>query len=674
MLGTVNPNANTINYTYDSLNQLIVVTYPGHLLENCTYDSDGNTKVMSDSSGTTYYAYDARDRLTNETQVNTVSSSKITSTFLYSYDATSNIVSITYPDSTVLNYKYDALNRITSVGSYATFTYTLDNQIKSIAYDNGITTSYTYDSMDRPLSITSSNSSHTFQTLTYQYDSAGNLVNIDSGTYAYTYDNLNRLNSSTGPWGTIDYTYDPAGNRVKMVQGSTTVTYTYNAYNRLYQATDSASTATYTFNHNGDLTKLVNGSNTWNYYYNYDNDLIGVTKNSANVQNSTYNAQGSRITNTIGSSTAVFAYQGSNILYQDNVSATTTIDYFFANGIQISDKAGSSNPTYFLVDNLGSTRITTSSAGDVQFGSDYKPFGVPYGQSGTPIPQQQYTGKMTDAQVNSGIYYIGARYYDTNSGRFITEDSNTGSLSDPMSLNRYIYGEDDPMATVDPTGHIGYVPPHSAQSNNAQSSNPITSALSSAASSISNWWSGLSPLDQQIIIVGASLAITLVTAGIAAPLAAGAIGTEVGTDAALEATGEIAADAGADTIGATASDATTSGLSQSLDSSNVVSVEQSTSNSWGNSETLEDHFFSHGADFGSQNAEEYANQAQDFLQQGLTDRFPTKVDLEGVVRIYDPETNTFGSYNPDLTTRTFFKPSPDGSAYWADQPGFSPWI
>ena len=101
-----------------------------------------------------------------------------------------------------------------------------------------------------------------------------------------------------------------------MVFGSTTTTYTYNAYNRLNTVGTSGWTATYTFNHDGDITKLVNGSNTWNYYYNFDNDLIGVSKNSANVQNSTYNAQGDRITNKVGSSTAVFLYQGSNILYR----------------------------------------------------------------------------------------------------------------------------------------------------------------------------------------------------------------------------------------------------------------------------------------------------------------------------------------------------------------------
>jgi RHS repeat-associated protein len=450
-VGKVDPNGNVMNYTYDSLNRLIILTYPGHLLENYTYDNDGNAKVMTDFSGVTYYSYDTRDRLTNETQVNTVGSQKI-STILYSYDKTSNIISMTYPDGTVLGYTYDALNRIAHVGSYANFTYTLDNQIKSISYASKVTTKYTYDAMDRPLSIIATNSSHTFESLSYTYDLAGNLISLNSPTYTYTYDNLNRLNSSTGPWGTINYTYDPAGNRVKLVQGSTTTTYTYTAYNRLNTATTSGSTISYTFNHNGDLTKLVNGSNTWKYYYNFDNDLVGVSKNSATSQNSTYNAAGDRITNKLGSSTIIYLYQRNNNVYQINVTGSTT-DYFFANGIQVSSKVGSSNPTYFLVDNLKSTRLTTSNIGDIQFSSDYKPYGIPYSQSGSPVPQFQYTGKITDSQATTGLYYLGARYYDTNTGRFLTEDTNAGNPTDPMSLNRYIYVRDNPMTLVDPTGN-----------------------------------------------------------------------------------------------------------------------------------------------------------------------------------------------------------------------------
>lgn len=58
--------------------------------------------------------------------------------------------------------------------------------------------------------------------------------------------------------------------------------------------------------------------------------------------------------------------------------------------------------------------------------------------------------------------------------------------------------------------------------------------------------------------------------------------------------------------------------------------------------------------------------------QALRDGDLIKIDSEGVIRAYDPETNTFGAYNPDGTTRTFFKPS-SGTAYWAKQPGTSPW-
>jgi hypothetical protein len=37
--------------------------------------------------------------------------------------------------------------------------------------------------------------------------------------------------------------------------------------------------------------------------------------------------------------------------------------------------------------------------------------------------------------------------------RFITEDSSKGSTSDPLSLNRYVYVEDNPEKYVDPSGN-----------------------------------------------------------------------------------------------------------------------------------------------------------------------------------------------------------------------------
>jgi len=44
----------------------------------------------------------------------------------------------------------------------------------------------------------------------------------------------------------------------------------------------------------------------------------------------------------------------------------------------------------------------------------------------------------------TGLYYFGARYYDPTIGRFITEDSYEGDDNDPMSLNMYMHGRDNP--------------------------------------------------------------------------------------------------------------------------------------------------------------------------------------------------------------------------------------
>jgi len=103
--------------------------------------------------------------------------------------------------------------------------------------------------------------------------------------------------------------------------------------------------------------------------------------------------------------------------------------------------------------------------------------------------------------------------------------------------------------------------------------------------------------------------------------------------------------------------------------------------SWGRPETLQDHFDRHGSDFNCASEPEYAHRSSDFLQRSQADNQPTKIDpASGTIRVYDPETNTFGSYNADGTTRTFYRPDPEHHGYesnwdyWLDQPGNPPAI
>jgi hypothetical protein len=52
------------------------------------------------------------------------------------------------------------------------------------------------------------------------------------------------------------------------------------------------------------------------------------------------------------------------------------------------------------------------------------------------------------------LYYLNARYYDSVTARFITEDTYSGEKNDPLSLNLYTYCHNNPITYDDPSGHV----------------------------------------------------------------------------------------------------------------------------------------------------------------------------------------------------------------------------
>ena len=64
----------------------------------------------------------------------------------------------------------------------------------------------------------------------------------------------------------------------------------------------------------------------------------------------------------------------------------------------------------------------------------------------------RYAGEFYD--LESGLYYLRARYYNPEIGRFISEDSYWGEDTNPLSLNLYTYCFNNPIKYIDPTGHI----------------------------------------------------------------------------------------------------------------------------------------------------------------------------------------------------------------------------
>ncbi len=120
----------------------------------------------------------------------------------------------------------------------------------------------------------------------------------------------------------------------------------------------------------------------------------------------------------------------------------------YADGLLIAS-VNASTTSYYHEDALGSVRLVSSSTATPVFSANYRGYGSIYAPSGKST--FQYTDKPTDTAT--GLYYSGARFYDPASGRFMTEDTSMGTLSVPLSLNRYVYALDNPMRYVDPTGH-----------------------------------------------------------------------------------------------------------------------------------------------------------------------------------------------------------------------------
>jgi RHS repeat-associated protein len=105
-------------------------------------------------------------------------------------------------------------------------------------------------------------------------------------------------------------------------------------------------------------------------------------------------------------------------------------------GGQILAQTEGGNWQYIQPDHLGSVRQLTNLDGIVLAYNDYDPFGNPV----APYDADSafgYTGEQAD---ESGLLFLRARYYDAQTGRFLSQDPFAGTLEQPYSQHPYQYG------------------------------------------------------------------------------------------------------------------------------------------------------------------------------------------------------------------------------------------
>jgi RHS repeat-associated protein len=111
---------------------------------------------------------------------------------------------------------------------------------------------------------------------------------------------------------------------------------------------------------------------------------------------------------------------------------------------------------YYFHDGLGSVRQLLGATGEVEANYAYDPFGVPVVEGDATNPYR-FTGEAWDDEVE--LLYLRARYYQPETGRFITKDPSGGNAWQPTTLNRYVYVTNNPVSLVDVAGNEGEPPP-----------------------------------------------------------------------------------------------------------------------------------------------------------------------------------------------------------------------
>lgn len=293
----------------------------------------------------------------------------------------------------------------------------------------------------------------------------GRLWNASSpSTYGwrnYTYDglgNILRMNRSmNGARNDLSYTYDIGG------EGGNFGTY------RLMSVSSSASGTirSYTYDARGQPTTIYNPAHGSATYY-YEQDGLLVKNSAGSLIKCRYDAFSRRVyVDDVADSfdrTKLHVFTGNSVVYDPEEKMTPKTHqtcYVYADGLFIGKVYGpSSKPSqykaYVHLDHLGSVRVIIGEEGTAQFSARYEPYGKLWSSSGNWKSSLKYIQRVRDG-ASGGLYCLGVRFYDGDIGRFISEDPVLGSLSSPLTINRYSYSICDPINGKDPDGDFFFL-------------------------------------------------------------------------------------------------------------------------------------------------------------------------------------------------------------------------
>jgi RHS repeat-associated protein len=489
-------SSQTATLTYDKLDRVVeaVDTGPGATKTfKYTYDADGNVEKRVDPTGTTKFALDPLNRLTEETLPGSLSNA-------YSYDEASNLLSFTDAGGGT-HYFYNGLNQLEAMyepggncgeapAKCTHAKYDGAGSLEQLTYPSGATVNYGVDATTgRPTSITVKNPSGSTTLLsdTYSYEEGTSkdtpLIYKDvysqpgsaTNTTEYFYDALDRLEEAkttgTAP-SRYYYKLDPAGNRTAQEvnttgsEGGEKTYFDYNSSNGLecrmkVEAVCSKSSSSeisgYTHDGAGNETAITGYADPASTAFSYNNlsQLKSLTPPSSSEQAATFLGSGQGSLTGLGS----LSMQNSALGLTKQVNESGTSYYARTpSGAVIDERLPGStsyNPVFNAQGNL--VALLNTSGELVQtvrygpYGENAKAEGITSSATTDPfLFQGGYHvagGNAGSGNIANNLYHFGARFYDPTVGAW--------TQGDPLG-GGYTFAGDDPVNESDPAGTCAF--------------------------------------------------------------------------------------------------------------------------------------------------------------------------------------------------------------------------
>ncbi|MEG4312216.1 MULTISPECIES: putative Ig domain-containing protein [unclassified Microcoleus] len=481
------PSGVTVSYEYDAAGQekRRVSTLDGEVVSNWDAET-GQLLSVTDAAGTTAYHYDPDTGAFAGLDYPNGGSIRYERDGLGRVEKVAVKADKTAPDSTayITEYRYDANGnadkvKATSPGGQVLETamvYDAVNRLKERTLPNGVKTVYQYqDKTDLVEKIThfAPDGVTVLASVAYERKGIGEPTKItrEDGSYVrLEYDTALRVDKETyySAAGVllqeIDYGYDAAGNRQVVSSGLAAGTYSYENVNQLASVTNGSNVDTYTYDAGGRVDVVNRNGVIRDFDYNTDNLISQVKDAAGNVLvEYDYDSSGRRVEvkSAAGERDYLVApsmgdgLESPQLVMDGNGNALGA--YVYAGNQPLMRFDGSGNPVYYLTDAMGSVIGLAGASGQGVAKFNYDSFGNLKSSSGTAasLPGNaggdfRFQGQWLDDAT--GLYNFRARYYDPETGRFMSYDPIDLIEMEPESSNPYQFVYNNPHVYSDPTG------------------------------------------------------------------------------------------------------------------------------------------------------------------------------------------------------------------------------